>query len=77
MNRKSAKIIPKIDEALARGQSLTRGVCMPPRTIDNLGVEVSTRYAEDKQILGETLVKEIPIDPDADGDHGDSPLFLQ
>jgi hypothetical protein len=58
LNRKSAKIIPKIDEALARGQSLTPGVCMPPRTIDNLGVEVSTRYAEDKQILDETLVKE-------------------
>jgi len=31
---------------------------MPPRTIDNLGVEVSTRYAEDRQILDETLVKE-------------------
>lgn len=31
---------------------------MPPRTIDNLGVEVSTRYAEDKQILDETLIKE-------------------
>jgi hypothetical protein len=37
---------------------------MPPRTIDNLGVEVSTRYAEDKQALDETLIKEartIPI----------------
>jgi hypothetical protein len=30
---------------------------MPPRTIDNLGVEVSTRYAEDKQVLDETMVK--------------------
>lgn len=37
---------------------------MPPRTIDNLGVEVSTRYAEDKQALDETLIKEaraIPV----------------
>ncbi len=37
---------------------------MPPRTIDNLGVEVSTRYAEDKQVFDETLVKEaraIPV----------------
>jgi hypothetical protein len=35
-----------------------------PRTIDNLGVEVSTRYAEDKKIYDETLIKEsrgIPI----------------
>ncbi len=35
-----------------------------PRTIDNLGVEVSTRYAEDKRILDETLIKEaraIPV----------------
>ncbi len=31
---------------------------MPPRTIDNLGVEVSTRYAEDKKILDESLIKE-------------------
>ncbi|MBS0603862.1 MAG: DUF5399 family protein [Verrucomicrobia bacterium] len=31
---------------------------MPPRTIDNLGVEVSTRYAEDKKILDETFIKE-------------------
>lgn len=31
---------------------------MPPRTIDNLGVEVSTRWAEDKQILDESLIKE-------------------
>ncbi len=30
---------------------------MPPRTIDNLGVDVSTRYAEDKQTLDETLIK--------------------
>jgi hypothetical protein len=29
-----------------------------PRTIDNLGIEVSTRYAEDKRVLDETLVKE-------------------
>ncbi len=31
---------------------------MPPRTIDNLGIEVSTRYAEDKEILDEKLIKE-------------------
>jgi len=36
---------------------------MPPRTIDNLGVEVSTRYAEDKQILDETLIKEAGVIP--------------
>lgn len=36
---------------------------MPPRTIDNLGVEVSTRYAEDKKILDEALVKEAPTIP--------------
>jgi hypothetical protein len=37
---------------------------MPPRTIDNLGVDVSSRYAEDKRTLDETLVKEaraIPV----------------
>ena len=37
---------------------------MPPRTIDNLGVEVSTRYAEDQKMLDEMLIKEaraIPI----------------
>lgn len=37
---------------------------MPPRTIDNLGVEVSTRYAEDKRTLDETFIKEaraIPV----------------
>lgn len=31
---------------------------MPPRTIDNLGVEVSTRYAEDQLFLDEKIVKE-------------------
>lgn len=31
---------------------------MPPRTIDNLGVEVSTRYAEDKKVYDESLIKE-------------------
>ena len=31
---------------------------MPPRTIDNLGVEVSTRYAEDKKVLDESLIRE-------------------
>lgn len=28
------------------------------RTIDNLGVDVSTRYAEDKEVLDESLLKE-------------------
>ena len=35
-----------------------------PRTIDNLGVEVSTRYAEDRAVLDESLIKEargIPV----------------
>lgn len=31
---------------------------MPPRTIDNLGVDVSTRYAEDQKILDKSLIKE-------------------
>lgn len=31
---------------------------MPPRTIDNLGMDVSTRYAEDQKILDKTLIKE-------------------
>lgn len=31
---------------------------MPPRTIDNLGVDASTRYAEDKRILDESIIKE-------------------
>ncbi len=31
---------------------------MPPRTIDNLGVDVSTRYAEDQRLHDETLIKE-------------------
>ncbi len=31
---------------------------MPPRTIDNLGVDVSTRYAEDQQWLDEKIIKE-------------------
>ena len=38
---------------------------MPPRTIDNLGVDVSTRYAEDQKILDQSFIKEsrgIPID---------------
>lgn len=36
---------------------------MPPRTIDNLGVEVSTRYAEDQKILDQSLIKEARIIP--------------
>lgn len=31
---------------------------MPPRTIDNLGVDVSTRYAEDQKTLDQSIVKE-------------------
>jgi hypothetical protein len=31
---------------------------MPPRTIDNLGMDASTRYAEDQRILDKTLIKE-------------------
>ena len=31
---------------------------MPPRTIDNLGVDVSTRYAEDQKTLDQSMVKE-------------------
>lgn len=37
-----------------------KGRVMPPRTIDNLGIDVSTRYAEDKKTLDESLVKEAP-----------------
>lgn len=31
---------------------------MPPRTIDNLGVDISTRYARDQQELDTNLIKE-------------------
>lgn len=31
---------------------------MPPRTIDNLGVDVSTRYAEDQKKYDEKIIKE-------------------
>jgi hypothetical protein len=34
---------------------------MPPRTIDNLGMDVSTRYAEDQKILDKTLIKEAQV----------------
>jgi hypothetical protein len=33
---------------------------MPSRTIDNLGVDVSTRYAEDQKLLAEYEIKETP-----------------
>jgi hypothetical protein len=36
---------------------------MPPRTIDNLGVDASTRYAEDKRTLDESIIKEAPTIP--------------
>ena len=42
---------------------------MPSRTIDNLGVDVSTRYAEDQKILDTSLIKEartIPIQTEID-----------
>jgi hypothetical protein len=42
---------------------------MPPRTIDNLGIDASARYAEDKKNLDETLIKEaraIPIQTEID-----------
>lgn len=31
---------------------------MPPRTIDNLGLDVSTRYAEDQKNLDEKLIRD-------------------
>ncbi len=31
---------------------------MPPRTIDSLGVDTSTRYAQDQKILDQKLIKE-------------------
>jgi len=33
-------------------------VIMPPRTIDNLGIDVSTRYAEDQRHLDDKLIKD-------------------
>lgn len=48
---------------------------MPPRTIDNLGVEVSTRYAEDKEILDETLIKEARAIPIQTGIEVTTPFF--
>jgi hypothetical protein len=42
---------------------------MPPRTIDNLGVDVSTRYAEDQKMFDEKIIKEsrgIPIQAQID-----------
>ncbi len=42
---------------------------MTPRTIDNLGVEFSTRYAEDRQKLDEKMVSEsrsIPLQTEID-----------
>lgn len=42
---------------------------MPPRTIDNLGVDVSTRYAEDKKNYDEKIIKEargIPMQAEID-----------
>ena len=42
---------------------------MPPRTIDNLGVDVSTRYAQDQQLLDEKILQEakkIPVQTEID-----------
>lgn len=36
---------------------------MPPRTIDNLGVDVSTRYAQDQEVLEKDLIREAPSIP--------------
>ena len=36
---------------------------MPPRTIDNLGVDVSTRYAEDQKQLDTELIKQARLVP--------------
>ena len=36
---------------------------MPPRTIDNLGMDVSTRYAEDQKQLDSSLIKESHVIP--------------
>jgi len=38
---------------------------MPPRTIDNLGLDASTRYAEDKKLFDEKLLKEARAIPPA------------
>jgi hypothetical protein len=48
---------------------------MPPRTIDNLGIEVSTRYAEDKKTLDETLIKEARAIPAQAAIEVTSPYF--
>ena len=48
---------------------------MPPRTIDNLGVDVSTRYAEDQKILDESLVKESQAIPVQAGIEVTAPYF--
>jgi hypothetical protein len=42
---------------------------MPPRTVDNLGLDVSTRYAEDQKILDQSLItgaKQIPSQVEID-----------
>jgi len=36
---------------------------MPARTIDDLGVEVSTRYAQDQEQLDKSLIREAPSIP--------------
>ena len=48
---------------------------MTPRTIDNLGVDVSTRYAEDLQLLDDQLIKEARAIPSQTGIDVSIPSF--
>jgi hypothetical protein len=47
----------------------------PPRTIDNLGLDVSTRYAEDQQKLDQKLIKESKAIPSQTEIDVTSPAF--
>jgi hypothetical protein len=47
----------------------------PSRTIDNLGVEVSTRYAEDRALLDEAMIKEAQSIPVQAGIEVTAPSF--
>jgi hypothetical protein len=45
---------------------------MPPRTIDNLGIEIYTKYAQDREILDEKIIQEarlIPVEAEVDVTH--------
>jgi len=48
---------------------------MPPRTIDNLGMEAYTRYAQDEQEREEYLIKEAHIIPNQTGIDVSLPSF--